>query len=503
MALEHKNRADHKTVGMKAPTATVVAVEALVVLAATAAGGAALHAVTARGVQPLLDNANPLLAAVTAGMAAAVALLCVVTSCLRADPGMRLASYAWGFYALVVMPLSVLDTVAGVSPVIPGGTAAVAAVFVVLLGLSLSEAGPRWLSAQWALAGSVGITALVVAASVLLPPQVARFFDSHVTTAVLLAGWGLLACAYITQGLRRQSPVWYRMGFGLVLVAAAHVLLLLFAGTAVEFAVLRFIGFAVLLTAMLLHVRAAVAERHAAASEAADQAAAAERSRSQRQHEARNTLATLSSVTTLMAPRPDVEAAGGESISAMIDAEFARLRGLLENTGPDDTATVTVDQVLERLVTLRRAAGARITLDCPAGLIADVPAATLAQVVTNLLANCARHATGAEIYVGATRDGLNCVLEVSDAGPGLAPDAGAAPTTGDGLGLALSDQLVEAVGGSLRLGPTTRFCTGTTALLSLPLAEPQHLSLAEPQHLPLADPPHRLAAVPTQDQIAS
>jgi two-component system OmpR family sensor kinase len=473
----------------------MVAGEALAILAAAATGGAVLHAVTVRGVQPLLDNAAPLLAAVTAGMAAAVALLCVACSCLRADPGMRLASYAWGFYALVVMPVSVVDAVDGVSPVIPGGTAAVAAVFVMLLGLSLAESNPRWLSAQRALAGGVGLTVLVIAASVLLPPQVAHVLDSHVTTAVLLAGWVLLAGAYVTQGLRRGSPVWYRMGFGLVLVAAAHALLLLFAGTAVQFAVLRFIGFAVLLTAMSLHTRAAVAERRSAESEAADQAAAAERSRSQLKHEARNTLATLSSVTTLMAPRPDVEAAGGESISAMIDAEFARLRGLLENTGPDDTATATVDQVLERLVTLRRAAGARITLNCPSGLIADLQAATLAQVVTNLLANCARHAAGAEIYVGATRDGLTCVLEVSDAGPGLAPDAGAAPTTGDGLGLALSDQLVEAVGGSLRLGPTTRFPTGTTAVLRLPLAEPRHL--------PLADTSHRLAAVPPEEQVAS
>ena len=90
--------------------------------------------------------------------------------------------------------------------------------------------------------------------------------------------------------------------------------------------------------------------------------------------------------------------------------------------------------MLTRLVTLRRLTGSVITLSCPPGLVAAVSAGTLAQVLTNLLANCARHAPGAEIHVSARATPGACVIEVTDAGPGLLALQGETGTTGSGLG---------------------------------------------------------------------
>jgi two-component system OmpR family sensor kinase len=454
--------------------------EMLAVLGASMLGALLLHAVQAGGTRPLQGQASLLLAAATAGAAAAVALLCALNSRIRADSSMQLIGYAWACYGVVVMPVSVLDTVDDRSPILPGATGAVTAIFLALLALGFTRRRPRWLSGPRVITGAIALTALVIAAAAVLPAAVAGGLDAGVTDAVLLAGWGVLACGFVTRGLRRRSPVWWRMGFGLMLVAAAHMLLLL-GGSAIEFAVLRFIAFVVLLAALSAHTRTLVCERRTSEADAAEAAAAAEHTQAERRHEMRNALTTLSAVTTLMAPRPEADAASDTSITEMIEAEFARLRALLEDTAPSgDPNTAAVDTVLARLVTLRRSAGTAITLDAPHGIVAELPAATLAQVVTNLLANCARHAAGAEVHVAARPEAGGCVVEVTDAGPGIGADAGAAPTAGDGLGLALSAQLLEAAGGSLELRAATRYPSGTTALLHLPLAAGTAGHLATP-----------------------
>lgn len=442
--------------------------ETVIVIGATIVGAVLLHASTFFGIHPLQGQAGSVLTAATAGAAAVVALLCGLNSRAGADPGMTLISYAWGFYALVLMPVGVVAAAPGGGPLVRGAGAAAAAVFSLLFALGLAGTHKKRCSAPRAIAGGALLTGLTIAISAVLPAGLLHLVGSDITKVVVLAGWGALACICITRGLRRESPSWWRMGLGLALICAARALFL-FTGSAVQFATLRFIGFLVLLAAMSLWNRRLVAERRAVRAEAADLAAAEERAAAERRHEIRNSLFALSSVATLMTPRPDVDSSiGRQSISAMVDDELARLRDLVEGTAPSrDASTAAVDGVLTRLVTLRRLSGARITLDCPPGMVAALPAATLAQVVTNLLANCARHAPEADIYVGARLEADKCTIEVSDAGPGLDP---AAPTVGDGLGLTLSSRLVENAGGTLELRPTTRFPTGATALLHLPLA---------------------------------
>lgn len=86
--------------------------------------------------------------------------------------------------------------------------------------------------------------------------------------------------------------------------------------------------------------------------------------------------------------------------------------------------------------------------------------AALAQVVTNLLANCSRHAPGCRVTIRAYRCDQDAVVEVKDEGSGLPPDAERAVLTrgvrdetagGTGLGLDISNRLVVLQGGTLTL----------------------------------------------------
>lgn len=446
-------------------TPRVLAGETLVVLCGTNAVLLLLpHSPQGGNAAVLFDEVRPSLAAVTAGLAAVAALLCALAARLRPEVAIGSAGYAWGFYALVVMPVSVAAVAPDGAPAGAATATAASAIFGVLLALGLVEIRPRWLSGPWAPAAGTVLTVLFAVAAAMSPSGVAVTFASPVAAAVPLAGWGLLGGAYIAHGLRTRAAVWHRMGLALLLVAAGHAFLVA-GGAVLGFGTLRLLGMLVLLAALLLHTRRLVAERRVAEAT--------------RRHEIRNSLATLSSVTTLMTPHPGVELATDHGyLSTMIDDEFARLHGLLEDSTPSsEPHTVVVDVVLTRLVTLRRAAGQEITVDCPPGMVVRLPGETLAQVVTNLLANCARHAPGAAVHVATYRAKHCCVIEVSDAGPGTDSTV---PTAGDGIGLAHSARLVAAAGGALELRPTTRFVTGTTALLRLPRGNSSSHPVAAP-----------------------
>ena len=412
----------------------------------------------------------------TAAGAAIVALQCGFLAQLLDDRRLRPVAAAWAFYGLVLMPLSVVyhetDRLRAVW--IVGQV-----VFLALLALGLRSpdltGGLRPLRLG-------GLAVLVTVGAALLPDAVTSLLSTPISGQVALVAWTLLAAGCAARGVVRAEPVWWRLGFGLGVAAAARFDQLT-ANPAdadgLRFVALRLLGFLVLVVGLGLGVRQANRRLRAQRAEEQERAAAVERSRASRDHEIRNALSNLAAITVLAPESGDV--------AETVTGELARLRDLLEDrTDHGEGRTVPVDLVLRRLVLLRRAAGSVITLDCLAELNAAFPTDVLTEVLTNVLANCERHAPGAAVRIEAVRVGRRCRIDVTDTGPGL----GAGGNAGSGLGLALSSQLMTSHGGGLRLLATRP--TGCTARLDLPLAGGQPLVWrpATPRHLaPAGDDP--------------
>jgi two-component system OmpR family sensor kinase len=118
-----------------------------------------------------------------------------------------------------------------------------------------------------------------------------------------------------------------------------------------------------------------------------------------------------------------------------------------------------------------------IRLDADPGLWAKGVPDTLAQVTTNVVANCARHAAGSPVRVQAFRCGASVRVRISDCGPGLGSgtenvvfdrrvrDRAAG---GDGLGLYICRKLLAADGGTIRMLPAQPGRPGCTVVVELP-----------------------------------
>jgi two-component system OmpR family sensor kinase len=426
------------------------------------------------------------LGSATAAAASVVALLSVLVAKMRADKRLLSIGRTWAFYGLVVMPLTAVNDTGRAPGLWSAASAASTAIFLLLFahadwGFPMRRSrSPRFV---WS--GLLGLT-LAVLAAVQLPVAALGPVALDSADLIFVTGWVLLTFRCIARGLRRAAPVWWRTGFGLGVIAAGEFLTVLNGaaparGTDIlQPPALRLLGVLVLAATLTWYTRQLVRDRETERAEEAAVAAVAAHAEAQRSHEIRNVLSNLSAITTLL-DRPgdkrpqggaDVPVAAPGSIAGIISSEFARLHSLLESSSSaQESARAPVDRVLTRLVTLRRLTGSVITLSCPPALVAAVPAATLAQVLTNLLANCARHAPGAEIHVSARATPGAVVIEVTDAGPGLRALQGETATTGSGLGLELSSRLVDDFGGTLQLMPATRFPSGTTARLCLPLID--------------------------------
>jgi two-component system, OmpR family, sensor kinase len=458
----------------------VLVVAALCVVTAVLLGSAAVRAALPVG------PTHQLLTLAAAAVGAGAAILAVVASRLLGEPRASWVAAALVLYCTVVLP----STTVAPSELDPGQRAArLVAYLTALVLLAVALRPPAALGAWggWAVMAVGGGLAVGVLA---LPDPAALSWlvEGPVATVAVLLGWTGAAVGFAAEGLRRQSTARLRLGLGLIVLAAAQLYRVAAAEPAttndLPFAALRLEGLAIVLVALAQLVRTGLHQLRADQWYQQEELAAAalhmERAgelAAERDHELRNGLAGLAGITHLLgSDSGDPEHA---RIRRAVLAELGRLHAILDGADAHrDAQDYLVEPVLTGLVSLRRRSAAPVALHVEPGTSACGDSAVLAQVVTNLLANCDRHAPGAGITVTARRRGGEVVVEVRDTGPGLPPGREDAvlergvrdeSAGGTGLGLHISRQLVAREGGDLRLR-TVEAPRGCLATITIPAA---------------------------------
>jgi two-component system sensor histidine kinase KdpD len=206
-------------------------------------------------------------------------------------------------------------------------------------------------------------------------------------------------------------------------------------------------------------------------------------------HDLRTPLSVISAIATDLRDGVVYDAATQADLLSLVVDETGRLDRLVANLlslsrieadafVPEPQAVDVQELLLDRLHRLASLfTEVRVRTDLPDDLpLVDGDYAQLEQVVTNLLANLARHApAGTDVWVIARGSDDEVHIEVSDRGAGV-PDAEAERifepfqrgqgSTSSGIGLAICKAIVEAHGGSIRVERT--FGGGATFVVVLP-----------------------------------
>ncbi|GAA4556673.1 HAMP domain-containing sensor histidine kinase [Pseudonocardia xishanensis] len=433
------------------------------------------------------ERAVDILTLVAAGVGAATAISALVGSRVLGDTRLAWLAAALVLYCAVVLPWTVGSTA---DPQSAERVSRLLAYFTALILLVFALRPPRSLGAWGGWAIMLGGAAASVLALFLVPDlgPVTEVITGPVSTVVVVVGWVAAAVLAVVDAARRQSGPRLRVGLGLVILAGAQLYRIANVArspvTDLVFPTLRLVGLGVLLIGLMQMVGRGVRrlqeENFLQQEELAVAAVHMERAAAhsaERNHELRNGLAGLAGITHLLSAEAD--GPDHERLRSAVLAELGRLHTILESTtdpsrlealagattsGPVDPEESGEDYLLEPmlsgLVELQRARGRDIALDVPADLGARGDSAVVAQIVTNLLANCERHAAGTPVTIRAFPERKNVVIEVRDRGPGLPPGREETVLTrgvrdpragGSGLGLHISRELAEGQGGSLTL----------------------------------------------------
>ncbi|GAA1384204.1 hypothetical protein GCM10009613_14700 [Pseudonocardia kongjuensis] len=469
-------------------------------------------------------TATAVLTLVAAAFGSAAAIVALVTGRLTGDPRPSWFGAALLLYGVVLLPMSALVVQNN-----PDGVARLAVLSMLVIGLCILIAALRPPARLGAWGGWALIAlALAVGATVALQeesPFTTLLAGSPLTSLVAQAGWATVAVLFLLDGYRRQSRIRARLGLGLLVIAVSQLYRTVVPSepaTGLAYPSLRILGMAVVLSALLTMALRAVSQIQddydRLQETLGDATLLLERAAGQaaeRDHELRNGLAGLAGAAYLLS-----HGSGDPQTGQLRDAvltELGRLREMLENPltahvedvpavaqadpmiderdaelldlGPRFSPAATaaepaevpdshrVDVVLRQLVSLRAELPIRLDVDDDLPVVA-APDTVTRQVVTNLLANCDRHAHGAPVEVrGRTADEPGFVtVEVRDEGPGLPDGQDELVITrgvhderagGSGLGLHISAQLAQEYGGELVLR-TAHDPRGCLAVLTLP-----------------------------------
>ncbi|MDT7726017.1 MAG: hypothetical protein QOI21_2593 [Actinomycetota bacterium] len=410
--------------------------------------------------------------------AAAVATAAAIVARFSPEPDdlpVRRLAGPLAFYGMVMIPAGVLQSSSAPPPGVALAKLFASGLFLALMGWALRARKPTGLRWTTVVIGATAITVLAGAAGQFLPTVVDSMATSIEAHRVVVASWWVVASAFVVSGAMRRRPGTWRIGIGLSMIAVAH--LEDFTSHSgiwmpdLEFAGLRLLGLVVVL--LVLARPAARAVRSAAQQERvrAEQLEAAEQAArrvaievEERDHEIRNVVSGLSGVGHLLRTGVDrLDRVARATLGSAVQAELHRLNELLDHAATVDNGDAPILPILTQLAALQRARGGQIELavEEPAPR-ARMPAAELAQVVTNLLANCDRHAPGAPVWISADTQDSIVRIAVTDKGPGLSTvgirRAAGAPNYnpsagGRGIGLQVCRRILATHSGTLQLLP--------------------------------------------------
>ncbi|MGH3263683.1 MAG: sensor histidine kinase, partial [Trebonia sp.] len=178
-------------------------------------------------------------------------------------------------------------------------------------------------------------------------------------------------------------------------------------------------------------------------------------------HDLRNAALGLQAVEAVLRTVEIESPAAMDELSRAVSAELSRLRALVELPRSQDPTDVDLAAVLGPLLAAERCQGACIDADL-GSIRVRADKGSLCRVVQNLLVNARRHAGGRVDLRAVPRDG-EVEIWIRDHGPGMPADqrrslfrrtgnsARAAGNSGSRLGLAIAQNLIEEMGGRIRL----------------------------------------------------
>lgn len=179
-----------------------------------------------------------------------------------------------------------------------------------------------------------------------------------------------------------------------------------------------------------------------------------------RLHDALSSLAAIEAAGRALAGNPPDPAGLGRAIAN----EVGVVRRLIDEDEAPATGQFRLWVELEAATAACVAEGLPVTTDIPRNLEVVGDGFDFRRVIRNLLDNARRHAPGSKVDISARRRDDRIVVRVEDRGPGVALHRSAtifrpgvrdehSTTPGEGLGLAVCEELVHRMGGIVWVEP--------------------------------------------------
>lgn len=165
-------------------------------------------------------------------------------------------------------------------------------------------------------------------------------------------------------------------------------------------------------------------------------------------------------------------------VEDMLDvSRIATGRLRLETSECDLSELLT--SVLETFTEQLQAAGVQTRIDAESGLKAECDPQRIEQVIANLISNAIKYGGGAPLKISARRETQHIEIVVEDEGPGISEEdrerifqrferaVPAGESSGLGLGLYISRQIIESHGGTIRVESEAK--KGSRFIVCLPI----------------------------------